>query len=63
MHIDLFMERWRGVTSSELTTAQSFVMDRLAQCPDRELLGRLRTVSVHGHNFATRKQARQAVMD
>ena len=27
MHIDVFMQRWQGVTASELATAQSFVMD------------------------------------
>lgn len=35
----------------------------LGQCPDGKLLGRLKTASVHGHKFATRAQARPAVMD
>eukprot|EP01035_Chromulina_nebulosa_P056561 gene56561-77515_t len=42
-------------------------MSRKGNCwdnaPTESFWGRLKTASVHGHKFATREQARQAVMD
>lgn len=42
-------------------------MSRKGNCwgnaPTGSLWGRLKTVSVHGQKFATREQARQALMD
>lgn len=42
-------------------------MSRKGNCwdnaPTESFWGRLKTVSVHGHAFAAREQARQAVMD
>jgi transposase InsO family protein len=42
-------------------------MSRKGNCwdnaPTESFWGRLKTASVHGHKFATREQAKQAVMD